>query len=50
MDVTLLSFDVQGVLEDALEDTLDVVEVLFLGLQENQDVIKVGKDELVHHV
>lgn len=47
MEVTLLNLDEQGVLEEMLEDGLDV---LFLGLRENQNVIKLYKDKLVKHV
>ena len=50
MELTLLSFNKQGVLKEALEDGLDMVNVFISGLGEDENVIQVDKDEPVEHV
>lgn len=50
MELTLFSFDKQGVLKEVLKHRLDVVDMPFLGLQEDEDVIQVDKDTAVEHI
>ncbi len=50
MELTFFCFYIQGVLQEALEDGLDMMNVLFFGPGEDEYIIKINKDISVEHV
>lgn len=50
MELTFLCFHIQGVLQEALKDGLDMMDVLLLGPGEDEDVIEINKDISIEHV
>ena len=50
MELTFLCFYIQGILQEALKDGLDMMDVLLLGPGEDEDVIEINKDISIEHV
>ena len=50
MELTFLCLYIQGVLQEALEDRLDMMNVLLFGPGEDEYIIKIHKDISVEHV
>ena len=50
MELTFLRFHIQGVFQEALKNRLDMMDVLLLGLGEDEDVVNINEDIAIEHV